>query len=753
MKCINLFILLFLIASCSNDQFVETKNSRGLSSYETQESTVDKDSLWYKDLVAKQNVKGGTIEFPPGIKGKEIADLWHLTEGSDFFPLKWMYNLESQTTDIDGTMFLERLDEKFGVIKDNYSSNYGYPLKWVGLSSSWTESDPRSADVLIENGSSDVKFIKWEGQKPKIAMSGVNCAFCHTSEVSFQVKGERTVHKKILEGAPAMLYMRGFFQDMMLSTVKTMLDVEKLTAFLDNNRGYSKGTSKSVAESFVNDFKGELGLNVKGLKKLMGNLYKRVSPEGYQEKLTDTVKRALFEKRDKTLDYMLRLVELTYDLKGNSAPVELRYRLERVAILVGADPDLPTTPEGYSRTDAFGRIGNLVARINNPTELTATTSVPHMWGMKYKSMFHWNANTNSVMNRNIGQSFGLGAVLTNPDGEGDARFDSTSNLHNLARLERLLYKLEVPNFRKSFPNHNLEAKKSLENGCRTFANKCMGCHQSNVRVGPQDKLIHDHIIKHDVINTDAWYTELQKAPVDGVAFKKALFDFVNSVKGRYYSKYEVTDEEINDWQSKDLRGPEYFRDTFLGESDHENKATSYLNISKENAGYPSRSLAGVWATAPYLHNGSIANVRQLLTPENKREKIFFVGSNKLDITNMGFESTLESLPGGRENVEAEFRKTLSEKSIISKANNGTYEMDLVAFACDTFPTRCLDTTNKGNSNIGHSGEKFGTNMSQSDKDDLIKFIKYVKPHIEYSWKEKPLYRIVRKGKKKSCELY
>src|SRR5690606_8017448 len=94
---------------------------------------------------------------------------------------------------------------------------------------------------------------------------------------------------------------------------------------------------------------------------------------------------------------------------------------------------------GFLRTDAFGRISNLVLRGDNPIDVNANVSTPHIWGIKYTAMLHWNANTNSVLLRNAGQSLGLGAIITNPQ-----TGDSSINLHNLNMLEKTIYKIQVP---------------------------------------------------------------------------------------------------------------------------------------------------------------------------------------------------------------------------------------------------------------------------------------------------------------------
>jgi hypothetical protein len=59
--------------------------------------------------------------------------------------------------------------------------------------------------------------------------------------------------------------------------------------------------------------------------------------------------------------------------------------------------------------------------------------------------------------------------------------------------------------------------------------------------------------------------------------------------------------------------------------------------------YKARPLDGIWATAPYLHNGSVPNLYELLLPVERRTKEFYVGSTEFDPKHVGF-ATKES-PG------------------------------------------------------------------------------------------------------------
>jgi hypothetical protein len=56
--------------------------------------------------------------------------------------------------------------------------------------------------------------------------------------------------------------------------------------------------------------------------------------------------------------------------------------------------------------------------------------------------------------------------------------------------------------------------------------------------------------------------------------------------------------------------------------------------SERTGGYVAPILSGLWATAPYLHNGSVPTLWQLLTPKDRPTR-FLVGGHALDFTQMG----------------------------------------------------------------------------------------------------------------------
>ena len=74
-------------------------------------------------------------------------------------------------------------------------------------------------------------------------------------------------------------------------------------------------------------------------------------------------------------------------------------------------------------------------------------------------------------------------------------------------------------------------------------------------------------------------------------------------------------------------------DLFFGEVD----------LPQSPLAYKARPLAGIWATAPYLHNGSVPNLYQMLIPAAQRDARFFEGRTEYDPVRVGY--ALEPLSG------------------------------------------------------------------------------------------------------------
>ena len=88
-----------------------------------------------------------------------------------------------------------------------------------------------------------------------------------------------------------------------------------------------------------------------------------------------------------------------------------------------------------------------------------------------------------------------------------------------------------------------------------------------------------------------------------------------------------------------------------------------LDIPQVLQGYKPRPLEGVWATPPFLHNGSIPNLYELLSPAYERSRTFFVGRREFDPVKVGYVTSALTKQGfifdtrlpGNANTGHEFR--------------------------------------------------------------------------------------------------
>jgi len=101
------------------------------------------------------------------------------------------------------------------------------------------------------------------------------------------------------------------------------------------------------------------------------------------------------------------------------------------------------------------------------------------------------------------------------------------------------------------------------------------------------------------------------------------------------------------------------------------------NPSAELMAYKARPLNGIWASSPYLHNGSVPTLYDLLLPPAERPKKFSVGRLEFDPKKVGYVSDGE-----------------------------------VPFV--------LDTSITGNSNRGH---EYGIKLSPSERWALVEYLK------------------------------
>jgi hypothetical protein len=116
-----------------------------------------------------------------------------------------------------------------------------------------------------------------------------------------------------------------------------------------------------------------------------------------------------------------------------------------------------------------------------------------------------------------------------------------------------------------------------------------------------------------------------------------------------------------------------------------NKAMRAMGFARDNSaktnGYVAPFLDGVWLRAPYLHNGSVPNLVELLKSEAERTRVFYRGYDVYEPVNVGFVSQGEK--------------------------------------AERFGDR-FDASLPGNGNSGH---RYGTDLPAADKTALVEYLK------------------------------
>ena len=776
-------------------------------------------------------------DLPTGHTDSEKEELWHLSEGADVFPLRWFLHITSLYdrdpslgVGSNNTSFLyHRLAEKHGVVdirsivdEKTYMKSYGAgaqvsPMKWVGMTLAWSEPSQiltttndikiPAADKPIKDHEARRELVKIDelgalpvtpcnaqteasgtpcspfGGQVKIPMVGTNCVFCHSGQIKFKDKADaRRHHTAFVEGAPNMLNVRGFFADMIQSTIAVMLDKNKMASY--SGRLAKKGLIGDISEAdarkfgrkFSKDFKGNLERLpwVKGGKRLnIGNFFKGLlSDEGKRVVIKDVMSDA--RNTPVIREYLVKMLAFTYNIsidQVENTPT-LSKRIEWILKLVTTDPAHPTTKEGYGRTDAFGRISNAVARGDYQLPLIAPVSFPPMWGMKYSSLFHFNGNTNSVLMRNLGQPLGLGALIIDEEAK-----TTTINMYNINRLEQLIYQIPYPEWNTLAKGLEVDTSEEevvakIEAGCNVYVDKCMGCHRKSNRVGPAKKLVYQQVypFDHPKVGTDTNYTRIQATPIvtsEGgeIPFRLALFGTTKLIKDRYqeimmqnpeanplFADAITAENTMREWSNYIIRGTEFFRDTVLGEffdigsfpwladwlkdslvesatpEDLIARDLDYMKLeSVGNYGYIAKDLAGVWASAPYLHNASVPTIWALVSPPEdekaeplvypSRDEVFYTGCRVYDDEKLGYVWTARDW---------------------DQVGCKRYD-DLHKFEVNEEYSRTIKINGKEDSTYGNGNSNRGHNVFVQDiekRKALMTFLKVLQPTDEYSWVDK-----------------
>jgi hypothetical protein len=369
----------------------------------------------------------------------------------------------------------------------------------------------------------------------------------------------------------------------------------------------------------------------------------------------------------------------------------------------GYDPTA-STPKGplgfgsFGQLDAVGAIVNevywnaaKVQDLNNPTAVSkpadAPVSYPFLWNAHQQDRIQWlgiaqSGGPGNILSlvRNVGEVIGVFAHVEIPGNIGilNRGYRSTIDRASLEKLENLITTLWSPLWPDAFGKIDRE---SAEKGAKIFRQQlehnlsCWDCHGEIKREDPARSFKMtlfatgtDSRAFDNFGSRTGPSGKLQGLPVNFIPLtKKVPADAAASVM--------ITNEVIGVILGTYTLNPpvDQLKDAEFG------RRSALALEAVVQPQYEARPLNGIWATAPFLHNGSVPTLDALLRKQADRPKSFPVGVRGFDVKKVGL-------------AEAPSSSSLPK----------------------------FDTSLPGNSNAGH---EFGVSLSEEQRGWLIEYLK------------------------------
>jgi len=414
------------------------------------------------------------------------------------------------------------------------------------------------------------------------------------------------------------------------------------------------------------------------------------------------------------------------------------------------------TDEGFGRLDALNRIGNQVfytdltlgglSRLENNLHADdAPVSFPPIWTVPWFWWAQYDASIEQPLIRNAGEALGVSALINlSPDHPPEALFRSSVALENLVRIEAMLRGsdpfgrdpkgfggLNSPKWPSQlFPDDPAWKIKPerVAKGRAIYAEICVECHLGPVNDPAFDAQFPDKSFwssKHWDRNPKGAVLNPVEKGAAGMGTDPAQSNVLalRQVQVPGFLNLQPAEDLGTQWKCKDL--PNYSTTEmpfaialmivvdkvsrkWMKDRDVQEPALTELwgqrgncpnPASKVKPQYRARPLNGVWATAPYLHNGSVPSLYWMLKPAAERPKQFCMGARDFDPELVGFRVEAGDAPKCK-NGETLFSTTDADGKAIN-----------------------------GNSVLGHSLEGkpamgiIGRMLTDEERYDLIEYLK------------------------------
>jgi mono/diheme cytochrome c family protein len=322
--------------------------------------------------------------------------------------------------------------------------------------------------------------------------------------------------------------------------------------------------------------------------------------------------------------------------------------------------------EGFARLDALSRIGNTVFALDldhheNFVGYSAPVHFPRIWDASWFEWVQYNGSIQQPMTRNAGEALGVRATVNFPVAK-DQLPTSSIQVNTIFQLEQLLAGDKAPTAENRFTGLNspkwpdkilppVNAKLAAE-GAALYQAHCKGCHlpaasDPNFWTAPQwlpanvagERYLDLNMIDIARLGTDPAQAEDMENRTIAIPTSLGITNESGEVVARAdfgSALRQLVSAVVNRWYDSQLPPtPTRLRDKMNGF--RPNGVRALLK-------YKARPLNGIWATPPYLHNGSVPNLYALLSPVTERPKTFYLGNREYDPVNVGYRT--EEFPGG-----------------------------------------------------------------------------------------------------------
>lgn len=670
--------------------------------------------------------------------GDSFTEVKYLEQGWTPAESLWFYNTTqgSNLMPYDFFMVLEQIG-KSELFRTNENMNhYGY------LPQKASTSNP---DAL------PVGWVKDVYKKKEYI--GLTCAACHTGQINYSGIGIR------IDGGPANADLEMFLRRIAIAmhAVIDKKNEEVRNRFVKNvlARGNYKTETEVLDDLEV--FTQRLDFyNVVNSNHQDGNV--RQNDYGYAR--LDAFGRIY----NRVLEHIINVRELRVLLRDPQIMRDNKLTEEQVESIIQDANDLLDSGQ---RTHIIQRLTQILSkpqllRLRDKLfiKADAPVSYPFLWDTPQHDYVQWNGLADNAglgsIGRNAGEVIGVFGTLDwekkdgfslsarisgQPPGDTYINFDSSVNVHNLRLIESHLWRLKSPVWPEGILgkiDHKAKGRGEL-----LFNKYCVSCH-STIDRNAHERRIVAHMSKVEDVGTDAQmannsinyrgfsgilrnqYVSVgvgdilldQKAPAFALVTKATLSVVATPDSDKWF---------IQRWAHwiYDLV-PTYFKNEIKPSIKHGNyDPDTTANPAASLYAYKARSLNGIWATAPYLHNGSVPTLYDLLLPKkgeiNSRDgeyrpDEFEVGSREFRPKKVGFKSSgyggfvFKTNVKGNSNAGHEYgvRRTVDE-------SNGPVDQEIKAQCTDkAISDELLDKSIR---------DKCLYPMSQEERWDLVEYLK------------------------------